>query len=207
MQVIGKGNSSRQPRARDITHKAVLLFDHRDRGARPCAMRYARGPLALSALSTLVSARARLLPAFILGGEVDWTALRSLKPTGRQRAAMASARAPRSCARPALDGRGRAVQEGGAQLGSLSCARRFFRCCDVSFLRFRFAPAPSAPLTAAAAEEVAAADRAAAADCTDSSSRARRDVKRQVKRLVKPRAAHSSSKAERARFGARAIAL
>ena len=113
----------------------------------------------------------------------------------------------RSSTRPALDRRGRAVQEGGTQLGSLNCARRFFRCCDVSFLRFRFAPAPSAPLTAAAAEEVAAADRAAAADCTDSSSRARRDVKRQVKRLVKPRAAHSSSKAERARFGARAIAL
>ena len=86
------------------------------------------------------------------------------------------------------------------------CARRFFRCCDVSFLRFRFAPAPSTPLAAAAAE-AASADRAAAADCTVSGSRARRDVKRQVKRLVKPRAAHSSSNAERARFGARATAL
>ena len=106
-----------------------------------------------------------------------------------------------------MDRRGWDIQEGAVQLGSLSCARRFFRCCEVSFLRFRFAPAPSTPLTAAAAEEVAAADRAAAADCTDSGSRARRDVKRQVKRLVKPRAAHSSSNAERARFGARATAL
>ena len=94
-------------------------------------------------------------------------------------------------------------------LGSLSCARRFFRCCDDSFLRFRFpdVPALSTPLTSTAAEETTATDCTAAAERTASGARARFAVKRQVKRLVKPRAAHSSSNAERARFGARATAL
>ena len=58
---------------------------------------------------------------------------------------------------------------------------------------------------AAAAAEAASADRAAAAERHRPQLACPPDVKRQVKRLVKPRAAHSSSNAERA-VSARATA-